>query len=110
RDSLSGQYLLAAGIPVCQVLVEAEFWGMTGEGRLRHPSFKGVREDRVASVRSGALRNKPSESLLLYRVEDHAGDRVNVRKDLMRRRNGWACALGDNCLWELASSEACSQT
>jgi bifunctional non-homologous end joining protein LigD len=27
------------------VLVEAEFRGKTGEGLLRHPSFKGVRED-----------------------------------------------------------------
>jgi hypothetical protein len=27
------------------VLVEAELRGKTGEGRLRHPSFKGVRED-----------------------------------------------------------------
>ena len=62
---------------------------------------------RNKDLRSGALRNKPSELLLLYRVEDHAGDRVNVR---MRRCNGWACALGDNCLWELASSDACSQT
>ncbi len=27
------------------VLVDAEFRGKTGEGLLRHPSFKGVRED-----------------------------------------------------------------
>jgi bifunctional non-homologous end joining protein LigD len=27
------------------VLVEAEYRGTTGEGLLRHPSFKGVRED-----------------------------------------------------------------
>lgn len=28
-----------------QVLVDAEFRGKTGEGLLRHPSFKGIRED-----------------------------------------------------------------
>jgi len=28
-----------------QVLVDAEFRGLTGDGLLRHPSFKGVRED-----------------------------------------------------------------
>jgi bifunctional non-homologous end joining protein LigD len=28
-----------------RVLVDAEFRGKTGEGLLRHPSFKGVRED-----------------------------------------------------------------
>jgi bifunctional non-homologous end joining protein LigD len=27
------------------VLVDTEFRGKTGEGLLRHPSFKGVRED-----------------------------------------------------------------
>lgn len=27
------------------VLVDAEFRGKTGEGLLRHPSFKGLRED-----------------------------------------------------------------
>ena len=80
------------------------------KGVFATPPSKGSAKISIASVRSGALRNKPSELLLLYRVEDHAGDRVNVRKGLMRRRNGWACALGDNCLWELASSDACSQT
>jgi bifunctional non-homologous end joining protein LigD len=29
------------------VMVEAEFRGKTGEGLLRHPSFKGIREDLV---------------------------------------------------------------
>jgi len=28
-----------------RVLVDAEFRGTTGEGLLRHPSFKGIRED-----------------------------------------------------------------
>ena len=32
-----------------QVLVDVEFRGKTGEGLLRHASFKGTREDLVGS-------------------------------------------------------------
>jgi bifunctional non-homologous end joining protein LigD len=32
------------------VLVDVEFRGKTGEGLLRHPSFKGIREDLEAEV------------------------------------------------------------
>jgi len=28
-----------------RILVEVEYRALTGEGKLRHPSFKGVRED-----------------------------------------------------------------
>jgi len=28
-----------------QLMVEAEFRGKTGEGLLRHPSYKGIRRD-----------------------------------------------------------------
>jgi bifunctional non-homologous end joining protein LigD len=28
-----------------EILVEVEYRALTGEGKLRHPSFKGIRED-----------------------------------------------------------------
>lgn len=32
-----------------EIIVEVEFTGWTAEGQLRHPSFKGIREDRTAA-------------------------------------------------------------
>jgi bifunctional non-homologous end joining protein LigD len=36
------------------VLVDAEFRGMTGDGPLRHPSYKGIREDLMEELKPKA--------------------------------------------------------
>src|SRR5688572_30144853 len=64
-----------------RLVAEVEFTEWTADGKIRHPSFQGLRRDKPAEtvVREGSVRRTPSTPRASRSTPSRDADRIPVR-------------------------------
>ena len=78
------------------MVAEVEFTEWTDDGRLRHPSFKGLREDKAASevVRERPAASAPTASASPHAPRPSSKARASQRRDTPATKDGDAVVSG----------------